>query len=79
MAFFMLTILSLVAFPRRSPLLIGLFLAWIGAMIELIQGLPVVHRDCDVWDWVVELIAIGAVYGVILAANLRRQESNTTP
>ena len=43
-----------------------------GALIEIIQGLPFVHRDRDVRDWVADTVAIGAVMGVVLAARLRR-------
>ena len=71
-AFFVLTGLAMVAFPRQPLWRIAAVMAAIGAAIELIQGTPFVGRDCDFWDWVAELCAISAVYAVILAANMRR-------
>lgn len=71
-AFGVLTVLSLVVFPKRSLWAIGIAMALVGGAIELIQGLPWVHRDCDFWDWVAELCAIGTVYGCVIAARIRR-------
>jgi hypothetical protein len=71
-AFFVLTGLATVAFARQPLWRIAAAMAAVGAAIELIQGLPWVGRDCDVWDWVAELVAISAVYAVILAARMRR-------
>lgn len=75
-SFGVLTALSLVAFPKRSLWVIGSVIALLGGMIELIQGLPWVHRDCDFWDWVAELCALGTVYGCVLAARIRRGETS---
>jgi len=71
-AFFVLTGLTMVAFPRQPLWRIAAVMAAIGAAIELIQGIPFVGRDCDFWDWFAELFAISAVYAVVLAASLRR-------
>ena len=71
-AFFALTACSLVAFPRARLGWIAGVLSGCGALIEVIQGLPFVHRDRDVKDWVADTVAIGAVMGVVLAARLRR-------
>jgi len=71
-AFFVLTGVALVAFPRQPLWRIAAGMSVIGALIELIQALPFVNRDCDVWDWVAEMVAIAALYGTILAARLRR-------
>lgn len=59
-AFYALTGLAAAAFPRQSPYLIGGLLSLFGALIEFVQGLPIVHRDRDVWDWVADSIAITA-------------------
>ncbi len=71
-AFFVLTGLAVVALPRQPLWRIAAGMAAVGALIEVIQGLPFVNRDCDFWDWVAELCAISAVYAVILAARMRR-------
>jgi hypothetical protein len=59
-AFYVLTILAASAFPRRSLLLVAAALSAFGAVIELVQALPFVNRDCDFWDWVADTIAVGA-------------------
>ena len=43
-----------------------------GALVELIQGLPFVHRDMDPKDWAADTIAVLAVVGVVIAARVRR-------
>lgn len=72
LAFFVLTGLALVAFPRVKPAWLALALSAVGALIEAIQGLPFVHRDCDIWDWVADSCAILAVMAVATGAALRR-------
>ncbi len=72
-AFFALTSCALVAFPRVAIVWIAIALSACGALIELIQGLPFVHRDMDVKDWIADSIAIAAVIGVGLALQLRRR------
>src|ERR1700733_6573335 len=50
-AFYGLTGLAVAAFPRRSPVGLAALLSAFGALIEVVQGLPIVHRDEDFWDW----------------------------
>ena len=71
-AFFVLTGLTMVALPRQPLWRIAVGMSVMGAAIELIQGLPFVGRDCDFWDWMAEMVAVAAVYAVILAARMRR-------
>jgi hypothetical protein len=59
-AFYALTGLAAAAFPRWHVLLIAVLLSAFGALIEIVQGLPIVHRDKDVWDWVADTLAIAA-------------------
>jgi len=59
-AFYGLTGLAAAAFPRRNVLVIAGLLSGFGALIEFVQGLPIVHRDRDFWDWVADTIAIAA-------------------
>ena len=70
-AFFALTCAAIVAFPKRQLFWIALWVSVAGAAIELVQGLPFVHRDCNGWDWVADNIGIGAVVGVAIAAQIR--------
>ncbi len=72
-AFFAIMTASVVAFPRARIVWIAVVVSAAGAAIELIQGLPSVGRDCDVWDWMAENAAIAAVVGLLIAAALRRR------
>lgn len=65
-AFYGLTGLAAAAFPRRHLALIAISLSGFGALIEFVQGLPMVHRDRDFWDWVADTIAIGAALAPML-------------
>ncbi len=57
-AFYVLTGLAVAAFPRWNLALLAALLSGFGALIEIVQGLPFVHRDRDFWDWVADTAAI---------------------
>ncbi|MGH6889468.1 MAG: hypothetical protein ACREHF_09755 [Rhizomicrobium sp.] len=59
-AFYVLTVLSVAAFPRQRLLALAAALSAFGAAIELVQALPIVNRDCDPLDWVADTVAIAA-------------------
>lgn len=56
--FFVLTLLGALAYPWRRLLVIAAGLALLGALIEVVQGLPIVRRDMDFWDWVADVLGI---------------------
>jgi len=58
-AFYGLTGLAAAAFPKRHLIILALLLSGFGALIEFVQGLPMVHRDRDFWDWVAKTITRG--------------------
>lgn len=58
LAFYALTGLAVAGFPRRNLFLLAALLSAFGAFIEFVQGLDVVHRDRDFWDWLADTIAI---------------------
>ena len=74
LAFYCLTLLAVVAFPTRPPVWIGLTLSAFGGLIEIVQGLPFVHRDADWRDWIADSVAIAAVFLVMAAVRIRRSE-----
>jgi hypothetical protein len=57
-AFYVLAGLAVAAFPGSRLWVIAALLSAFGALIEFVQGLPIVHRDRDFWDWVADSIAI---------------------
>jgi len=72
-AFYTLTGLAAAAFPKRNLLWIAAALSGFGALIEFVQGLPIVHRDRDFWDWVADTIAIVAALAPMLLVWWRRE------
>ena len=70
LAFSTLTALGLLAFPRQPMLRLAERLSFVGALIEVCQSIPALHRDCDIRDWVADTLAILAV--VAIAAAWRR-------
>jgi hypothetical protein len=71
-AFYSLTVLAVSAFPRGHLLVIAVLLSGFGALIEIVQGLSIVHRDRDFWDWVADTIAIAAALAPMLLVWWRR-------
>lgn len=74
LAFFVLTILGGLAFPTRRLIILGGALAVIGGIIELVQAIPAIHRDCDIYDWYadVEAILVGLIAVQVPRLVLRR-------
>ena len=64
LAFSTLTILGLKSFPTLPPLRLAERLSFIGALIEVVQSIPSLHRDCDIRDWVADTAAILIVIGI---------------
>jgi hypothetical protein len=65
-AFYVLTGLAVAAFPKQNLFLVAAWLSAFGALIEVVQGLPIVHRDRDFWDWVADTIAISCALAPML-------------
>lgn len=76
LAFGTLTILSVLAFPQTPLLRIGERLSFLGAMIEVVQSIPTLHRDCDIMDWVADTAVIIGV--LVVVAISRRLRSSAT-
>jgi hypothetical protein len=72
-AFYVLTGLAVAAFPKRNLLVIAALLSGFGALIEIAQGLPMVHRDKDFWDWVADTLAICSALAPMLLSWWRGQ------
>ena len=56
----------------QSPLwLIGALLIAYGGGIELVQGLPFVHRDCSLFDWLTDIGGVAGSAVLLLLSGLR--------
>jgi hypothetical protein len=76
LAFYGLTGLAAAAFPTRNLFLIAVLLSAFGALIEVVQGLPMVHRDRDFWDWVADNAAIAFALAPMLLYWWRKQAAS---
>ena len=59
-AFATLGLLGALAFPTRSIARLAIWLSLFGALIELVQAIPVLHRDSDILDWLADTLAVAA-------------------
>jgi hypothetical protein len=72
-AFGTLALLGSLAFPETALGHLLLRLSLFGAVIELVQAIPILHRDCDPMDWLADTIAILVV--LLLVSLWRRRRS----
>jgi hypothetical protein len=63
-AFATLSVLAAAAWPRWPLPALGLALSYFGAIIEIVQAIPALHRDCDIMDWVADTAAVTIVLGI---------------
>jgi hypothetical protein len=71
-AFSAMALLAAAAYPRATLLRIGERLSFFGAVLELVQALPAVGRDCEIQDWLIDTVALIAVLSVIHLIRQRR-------
>jgi VanZ family protein len=75
-AFATLTALAALAFRRELRWRIAERLSFLGALIEVAQAIPALHRDCDIRDWIADTLAILLVTGMVSAwARWKRRAS----
>ena len=70
LAFGTLAAFAAAGFPDTPLSRIGERLSFLGAMIEVVQSIPWIHRDCDVMDWVADTTMIVLV--LLIAGQFRR-------
>jgi VanZ family protein len=58
LAFSVLAFLAQFGFHRTPRLRIVERLSFLGAVIEVVQSIPGIHRDCDIKDWIADSVAI---------------------
>jgi len=64
-AFATLAGLGSFGYPRIALIRLLFGLSLFGAFIELVQAIPTLHRDTDVWDWVADTAAVAAVLALV--------------
>ena len=64
-AFVVLSVLAALAFPEEPLARIGERLSFLGAIIEVVQNIPAVHRDCDIMDWLADTVAVIATLIIV--------------
>jgi hypothetical protein len=69
LAFALLAPLFVAAYPRARYGFIFMILAALGALIEIGQAIPALHRDCDIHDWYADIAAIGV--GLLIAGSMK--------
>ena len=75
LAFYGLSLFAAVAYPRANLFLLCLMMSAFGALIEVAQGLPVIGRDRDVWDWVADTAASAGALAPLALARWRHAKS----
>nr|WP_244649961.1 hypothetical protein [Sphingomonas sp. CFBP 13706] len=65
LAFATLAALASFAYPAARGRKVLERLSFLGAMVEVAQSIPSLHRDCDIGDWIVDTIAIAVVVAII--------------
>jgi VanZ family protein len=70
-AFATLALLGSWAYTAARPLKLLAWLSLFGALIEIVQAIPSLHRDADVVDWLADTIAVAAVLLLVRAATRR--------
>jgi len=70
-AFATLAAIAAAAYPRTSLWRLGERLSFLGALVEVFQSIPALHRDCEVLDWAADTVAIAVVLSI--AAIMRRR------
>ena len=75
LAFLVLTSLAQLGFRQTPRWRIAERLSFVGAMIEVVQSIPALHRDCDIRDWIADtavIVAVTAVSALVAPARDRR-------
>ena len=76
-AFLTLGALGSLAYPRANPLHLGASLSLFGAIIEILQLIPALHRDGDPLDWAADTAAVALI--IVLLRRLIRGPSDPAP
>ena len=70
-AFLTWTVLAGCGWPRAGFLRIAALMLALGTAVELVQGLPAVGRDADVWDVVADMTGVVAGWALLMVSGAR--------
>ena len=76
LAFATLAGLAVLGFPAANRWRIAERLSFLGALIEVVQSIPALQRQCDIRDWIADTVAIVMVTVIMgwLLDRLRRND-----
>lgn len=72
LAFATLAALAAAGWPQASRWRVIERLSFLGALIEVLQSIPALHRDCDIRDWIADTLAVAVVIGLASLVARRR-------
>ncbi len=64
-AFAVLTLLARLAYPATKRWRLLVSLAFLGALIEALQAIPMLHRDASLLDWLADCGAVAIIMGLM--------------
>lgn len=74
-AFLTLAGLAGAAYPRISLVRIGMALSAFGAVIEIVQAIPMLHRDSSLLDWAADTAAAAVMLLLWALVRTRRRRN----
>jgi hypothetical protein len=77
-AFITLAVLAVLAFPAAPLVRIGERLLFLGAAVEVVQSIPMLHRKCDIRDWIADTMAVAATLAIVAGIRRMRRIGPTT-
>jgi VanZ family protein len=75
LAFSVMAVLGSLGWPTLPRLRLVERLSFLGALIEVVQSIPALNRDCDIRDWVADTLAVVVV--VWLTDRIARRRADT--
>lgn len=79
LAFATLSVMAAIAFPRARLARIGERLSFLGALVEVVQNIPALHRDCDILDWIADTAAITVTLLIVALVRRRLRSGSIGP
>jgi VanZ family protein len=75
LAFAVIAFLAAIAYPNARLARIVERLSFLGALIEITQSIPALHRDCDIFDWLADTAAVIVVLTIVALFRWQRRPS----